>query len=219
MGDRTSWQREEELRTLIDASTFATHYNAFWNLYTPTCEHFIRRLNLESIERFSTPMQIRKSKGRRAFTAELAFSFWALSANIQSEKDKQQDYKKVAELAWIDAVNRLKLLVDESFDLASKLSEDEQEDVNEIIHRLNSFFDKSHKSLISRPVFNGCGFIDSSEADVVAETTLFEIKTVERTFRGADIRQLITKSRFKSAPISQHWTAKSPKRNIHGESN
>jgi hypothetical protein len=41
-------------------------------------------------------------------------------------------------------------------------------------------------------MFSGCGFVDASEGDVIFGETIYEIKTVDRRFRGSDIRQAIT---------------------------
>ena len=43
-----------------------------------------------------------------------------------------------------------------------------------------------------RPIFTGCGYVNASEGDVIFGETIYEIKTVDRQFRGSDIRQTIT---------------------------
>ena len=63
--------------------------------------------------------------------------------------------------------------------------------MHEIASRLKLFFVSAKPPLFLRPLFAGCGYIDASEGDVISDKTVYEIKTVERTFRSADIRQTI----------------------------
>ena len=70
---------------MIDAATFSTSYNAFWRAFAPTCELFVRRLNLDGYERFEPPMAASKTVGRRALIAEYAFSLFV--ALIEAEID------------------------------------------------------------------------------------------------------------------------------------
>lgn len=48
------------------------------------------------------------------------------------------------------------------------------------------------KSVQTRPRFSRCGIVDNCEGDIIVGTTLYELKNVERDFRIADLRQLLT---------------------------
>ena len=61
-----------------------------------------------------------------------------------------------------------------------------------IAERLRKFFKNGGRKVVVRPIFYGCGFIDTSEGDVIFGDTLYEVKTVERTFRSSDVRQVLT---------------------------
>ena len=55
------------------------------------------------------------------------------------------------------------------------------------------FFEKEHAAeavLVKVPI-PGCGFVDAAEADVLAGKVLYELKAVQRGFRGVDFRQVI----------------------------
>lgn len=169
---------------MIDASSFANHHNAFWTEYTPTSEHFVRRLNLEWSERWCPPMPRPQEAIRSALVAEFAFSKLCQSLsgamNVNDEK------------ALGEAISRIKPLVDDPSALTEPISMEENGEVVRIFDRLQEYFGVREERKILRPIFDGCGYVDSSEGDIISGESLFEIKTVERSFRSIDVRQLIT---------------------------
>jgi hypothetical protein len=174
---------------VIDAVTFAHSFNAFWNDCTPMCEHFVRWLNVGGLERFQLPMA-RSESTRRSLIAELAFSLYV--ERLQAEEAKSDE---LMEAAWQSTERRLAPFVNRGLDISRNLNQEEMRDVQHIARSLMAFFtrdDEGARALILRPLFAGCGYVDSSEADVIHDGTLFEIKTVDRSFRGVDIRQLMT---------------------------
>ncbi|WP_340331985.1 hypothetical protein [Microbaculum marinum] len=76
--------------------------------------------------------------------------------------------------------------------LEGEISDVELNQINGLEKRLVSFFRPEIVENIVRPIFSGCGYIDSSEGDIINDGRLFEIKAVDRPFRSSDIRQLIT---------------------------
>jgi hypothetical protein len=59
---------------MIDASSFANLHNSFWTSHVPSLERFVRRLNLELIQRWSPPINKPPEKIRAALVSETAFS-------------------------------------------------------------------------------------------------------------------------------------------------
>jgi hypothetical protein len=186
---------------VIDASTFALSYNAFWNAYSPTCEHFVRRLNLGGLDRYFAPMAAAASKTkRRALIAEYAFSLFverrgaaATFADVSVELQRKR--------AWEEATRRLAPYASQGLDIATALDDEENGEVSELASRLDRAFDLS-ESIVLRPMFPGCGYVDASEGDVIFGTTLFEVKTVDRPVRSSDIRQTITYAALNAASPS-----------------
>ncbi len=170
---------------MIDATTFSSTYNAFWAEAAPLLEHFIRRLNLEHIERLAVPMKSDKS-GRKALIAELAFSLMVEKLRAQGNPKEQQ------EKAWNETSRRLRPFLGQGVDLDAPLGKNEELEVVEVGKRLTAFFKGDNLPVETRPVFKGCGFVDASEGDILTKSTLFEVKTVDRSFRGVDLRQLLT---------------------------
>ena len=170
---------------MIDASSFAAQHNAFWADQTPTCEHFVRRLNLEFAKRWTRPLEKPEDRFRVAFVAELAFSrFCAKVARIPDHR--------IMEHALRDARKRLRPLIDNPASLEEQVSQIEETQALNLEGNLWSFFSCRKTQIVTRPLFHGCGYIDASEGDILSGSCLFEIKSVERSFRSIDIRQLIT---------------------------
>jgi hypothetical protein len=87
---------------------------------------------------------------------------------------------------------RLLPLVENPASLEEALSSAEESQVEQLKMNLVQFFPTMHKAVTCRPIFKGCGYIGSSEGDVIAGPCLFEVKTVDRPLRSVDIRQLVT---------------------------
>jgi hypothetical protein len=180
---------------VIDASTFAISFNAFWHAYAPTCEHFVRRLNLDGLERFYPPMPLVARTKRRALIAELAFSLFVERKKnplISAESEIQRD------VAWSETAKRLAPYAGQGLDIETRLNDEEDREVAIIAERLERFYNSS-RSCVLRPIFAGCGYVDASEGDVIFGSTLYEIKTVERPVRSSDIRQTITYAALNAA--------------------
>jgi len=175
---------------MIDAVSFSSSFNSFWNELTPTCEHFIRKLNLGELKREFLPMPKSSTKDR-AYIAEFAFSLFAehtLKLNGQSRLNDDERIIRAKEYTN----KRLAAYERQGVNSVDKLEKTQFVEVTEITKRLSSFFDSTKTNILPRPRFIGCGFIDESEGDVIKNETLFEVKTVMRRFRSIDLRQLLT---------------------------
>jgi len=189
MGRRKNERSPElECSAVIDAATFSSTYNAFWNEATPTVEHFVRRINIKHLERFYVPMKPEGS-GRKAVIAEFAFSLFV--EHVRSEVEPKDRSKQRVD-AWAETERRLRPFLGQGIDLTTSLSPIENVEVTELERRLIGFFKRDRIPTRTRPLFLGCGFVDASEGDILTSSTLFEVKTVERSFRSSDIRQLLT---------------------------
>ena len=174
---------------MIGATRFAGAYGSFWRDVTPTIDLFVRKINLELSERVEPPQDYRVDPTRSALIAETAFALFDQQSRYDG--DRTNFFENFVERAAAEARGRLALLNVEHIDRV--LSAEELNTVEELFHRLSLFFAERHgRRLVTRPSFPGCGFIDRSEADVIYDDTLFEVKTVERNVRSVDIKQLIT---------------------------
>lgn len=170
---------------MIDVSSFSAYHGAFWADHAPTSEHFVRRINLEYTERWSAPVAKPEVPIRVALVAELAFSrSCAEIDNVPREE--------IEALAYRETIRRLLPLTEDPVSLTLPVSPIEKEQVSELESSMRSFFNSRRSAILTRPVFQGCGYIDSSEGDIVSGSCLFEVKAVDRPFRSVDVRQLIT---------------------------
>ena len=176
---------------MIDAATFARSYNAFWQANTPTCEHFVRRLNLNGLERFEPPMP-KSDTTNRAVIAEYAFSLFVERRMQEFAGKKRLSPDRIKELAWRATKKRLLPFVSSGLVLNRRFDAAQRREVDEITSSLEDFFTSPGRQLMLRPIFRGCGFVDASEGDVIFGNTVFEIKTVDRPFRSSDVRQVVT---------------------------
>jgi len=106
--------------------------------------------------------------------------------------------------AWAETTHRLAPYSAQGLDIVSPLDSDENMEVEAITNRLSSFFDFS-RSTVLRPKFPGCGYVDASEGDVIFGSTLYEVKTVDRSVRSGDIRQTITYAALNAASTSNRF--------------
>jgi hypothetical protein len=134
--------------------------------------------------------------GRKALIAELGFS---LMVERLRPQETPTDPAKINEIAWNETRRRLKPFLGQGVDLDAPLQQSENIEVAAIEKRLMGFFNGNNFPIVARPLFKGCGFVDASEGDILTKSTLFEVKTVDRSFRSADLRQLLTYSALNSA--------------------
>lgn len=169
---------------VIDATRFSSTFTAFWGTATPTCEHLVRKINTRLFTREFPPLE-HKSDRNRSLVAEFGFSLYVVMRDHSIPKSRDRTAIAIAEE---DARRRIKLLVERD-ETSDELSADERLEAQEIARRLFASFPAWR--ILLRPVFEGCGYVDASEGDVIYGDTLYEIKTVDRSFRSNDIRQLI----------------------------
>jgi hypothetical protein len=177
---------------MIDATTFSASYHALWKMYAPTCELFVRRLNMDGYERFDLPLVSSTASSRRALTAEYAFALFKYSLDWGTEPSLKSKRHSMHEMAWGEATRRLGAFGGRGTEIEADLAGDELTEAVHLARRLWKYFDERKMKTVLHPIFSGCGFISASEGDILSGTTIFEVKTVDRTFRGHDIRQLMT---------------------------
>jgi hypothetical protein len=177
---------------MIDASTFASHYNSFWTSCAPTLEHFVRRLNLDGVERFCVPISEKKGSTRRALVAETAFRLLAARFNLARPSGYHKPIIDEILLAKAVAEKILRNFDTEDGKPDAAFGQIEISELIETERNLFSFLLSRADAPLFCPKFRGCGFVDSSEGDIRLGSTLFEVKTVDRPYRGADVRQLLT---------------------------
>ena len=73
---------------------------------------------------------------------------------------------------------------------STDLTPEEIQEIRELAKKLSNFC-KNKNPIIISPDFAGCGRLNSCRGDIIAEKTLYEVKSGGRAFRSIDLRQLI----------------------------
>ena len=184
---------------MIDARRFATAYNSFWQYAAPTLDLFVRRANLDGYRRWDAPLEKAAAGDRQALVAEFAFSEFLVERGIENGIIADMpDHEKYARV-WSEAKGALRPYAAQGLDVETELTEDERGYGRRLTQRLSRFFANRPDILTMRPCFPGCGYIDMSVGDLMAGSTLFEVKSVDRMMRGIDLRQLLTYAALNSS--------------------
>jgi hypothetical protein len=134
MGGREGKPAELEHSAVIDAASFSGSYNAFWNDCVPTCEHFVRRLNLDGLERFCPPMA-KSDTSNRALIAEYAFSLFVERKRDSVADRTQRSNETLEDAAWAATRKRLVPYVSQGLDLNRDFDEESRREIGEIARR------------------------------------------------------------------------------------
>lgn len=168
---------------------FSTGYTSIWREITPLSDGFWTVENMLT-HRVAAPIANRAPKELRGIVNELAFIAFSKLSNSEKRVSREEVLKSLIESTpeAVRYVNRLN--PSEVVDVAA-IDETCTRESMLITLRLLAFFPLG-KSKIIRPKFQGCGFINACEGDVIFNNHLFEIKAGDRTFRVSDLRQLLT---------------------------
>lgn len=162
---------------MISAKTFAALSGA-WRQVTPALEQFTRWVN-ENTERAGTRVTRLGSKDRSALIAETAFGALA-SGTGPTTSVQAAAFDMLAPLERAPGMPEL-------------LSAAEEREVFRIMANTLKYVERVPARRVTyRPVFPGCGTVQTAEGDVLIDQELVEIKAVERPFRGSDFRQVLT---------------------------
>lgn len=153
--------------------------SSLWNDLTPTMEPVVRWLNTNG-KRYANPVPaIGGEPSNNALIAETGFRLAVIGSD-----DKLS--------AALGQANRFLSHLEGYPEGGVELDGDEMEEATGLGKSIRSFI----AGLPDQPVFDpevpGCGSVEGSHADILAGTTLIEVKSVTRPFRGQDIRQVLT---------------------------
>ncbi|MEC5400025.1 hypothetical protein [Uliginosibacterium sp. H1] len=172
---------------MISERIFARGFGSFWRSVMPWSERGVRTINLALRERFDAPLELTSREDDRGFLNELAFRI----AMVGFGRNLPPSDWGVFEESLQIAVNKMAHFVHEGL---LPVSEPGKNEAILLARRLHSqlLFHSRHSNLVFSPFFNGCGFVDACEGDILSGATLIEVKSGVRAFGSPDIRQLLT---------------------------
>ena len=148
---------------------------------------FVRFVN-EHSRKFVAPFPDVSSGSHRAFVNEAAFRLFEQHGMGCDEVTNEQVLA-----AFLEASAFVGRLIGSPL-TPSTMTYFEGMAIRELARRLVHFFYRTgqYGRVWLRPRFQGCGILSACDGDVLADTTLFEVKAGLREFRVPDFRQLIT---------------------------
>jgi hypothetical protein len=177
---------------VISERRLVSSHSSFWRNAMPMADAFVRQMN-RTLTRVVPPCHSAFKGIRNSLISELSFRFYSLVCNNQiSFSELLSDSQMVADIE--KEVCRYISRLERSEALLPSLDFDEIDEAILLAKNLKNLMTYSNpgKSVLTRPHFIGCGIVDDCEGDIIVGTTLYELKNVERDFRLADIRQLLT---------------------------
>ena len=175
---------------MISETTFASSFSSFWRELLPAADTYVRHRNL-GLERFDRPMQL-SDRLLRDVINELGFRLFCISAETGSSNPRSLPVSVID-----DAARRTMRFVERFRSLNMhpiKMPKAATEEALLLSSRIAAFVARSRKRrpIVCRPRFEGCGKLDACEGDLMWGSTLCEVKSGDRLFRSADLRQLLT---------------------------
>lgn len=174
---------------MITEKHFALSHSAFWHQLLPLSESYVRECNLEAA-RFCDELESKVKSSMRGLVNETGFR---LFRQAWTSNCSPHELSAMCVLSSVSAASR-HISGLRQFHRAplENLDDAGTTEAKEIADRLLLFFSKASTApLVVFPAFPGCGWLDQSCGDVLSGAVLFEVKGGARSFRSADIRQLL----------------------------
>jgi hypothetical protein len=166
---------------MISSTQFALSHHSFWSDCFPALENYVRVINSGGYERSFHELAWEVAPSRSALVSETGFCLSRMpTAPIDSAIADAR--LRLANLPGVTSDNEPLTPVEQkaAVDLASRIGVMAKQLVGQ------------NASLIYDPLFNGCGLLGNSRGDIRSKSVLIEVKSVDRTFRSTDFRQLVT---------------------------
>ena len=178
---------------MISELTFIKENNTFWQNLLPGSDQYIRLVNSVILSEVYKPLEIEESPERRVLTNNISFALFRML--IRNEL-------KVEELADFDynTDSAKKIISKEIFKLSSirlreqlvlEINSEEKLVIEKLSKRLYDYY-SNKEQVVVHPYFEGCGFLNAAEGDVLYNSTLSEVKSGNSKFKIRDLRQLFT---------------------------
>lgn len=174
---------------MISAERFAQVSGSYWRSLFPKLENFVRFSN-GGTSQFTDPVKFTSEANRHIVLSETAFVLW-----LWHLAGQEQDF----DLAFEAASARLSVVWDQG-DFSARLEDSERADVAAIRGNMVAIEGWAGlKDIVGEPTLPGCGVISGGSPDFFGAlpgisrglAVVGEFKTVDRSFRSVDYRQLV----------------------------
>lgn len=173
---------------MISEIEFIREHTSFWRTLSPLSENFVKYINVAVLDRYEPEIDCCLGTSRRALINEVGFELFCLCSTEKCSLNDITD-EQVSAVSK-ESSHFISQLRNKSPNFESNLGEDEIFEAKEISERLIKFFG-TKCNLVVKPNFQGCGQLNACIGDVIADNTLYEIKSGDRNFKSIDLRQLV----------------------------
>lgn len=182
---------------MITERDIAAKFSAIWGQVFPMLTpNFMREFNNSWVKEFGKPKLV-KLVGHHDVIAEFAFYLSKLSFDNKVVITKENRY--LINQAFVQALTSIKATA-RDYEIPNHLNSKEIDEGIELASNISQFIlSFKPKKIQFAPELKGYGIIGKCYADVRIDESLFEIKTVTRTFRSKDLKQLILYLALQSA--------------------
>ncbi|TLX47219.1 hypothetical protein C1E24_10480 [Pseudoalteromonas phenolica] len=175
---------------MITVTQLSRNYPSTWRKTFPFLNRLVKKCNLQK-ETFDDGIFSTSEPTRRALINETGFYLYKKMMESQINKTNDLTQEVITEVANT-AFSYIKNL-DFNPEQLAPLSEEEINESKLIAGNLFHYFFyyEKGKSITISPHFSGCGLVSDCYGDILAGTTLYEVKSGERDFRIADLKQIL----------------------------
>lgn len=179
---------------MISESTFSKKFTSFWNEILPNSKNYVRLINGGLLEPVYEPFDTADRKNNTALVNVLAFSMLREFCNKTQTLDQLSNSQYFSSQNF-EELQAKDLLYLSKFSYGSEcslpLSEKEKVQASQLFRQMYIRYVANNSSSQIDPKFDGCGFINESYGDLIADKKLIEIKSGERRFNLTDLRQIL----------------------------
>ena len=194
--------------------TLAGKFPSIWKEILPVLTpNFMRLFNESHVNALTdknghqiSPVPINKEISRQDLVAELAVQ----SVKIANEKKATivdiYSNTKTLRKAWRISQSLIDNYEGRKPTRHFNLTEDERSEALNLSLNIERFISLYGCDVRFSPIVRGAGVINTCQADLSIDRTLFEIKTVNRNFRSKDIKQLLIYLALDNSTAERRWT-------------
>lgn len=187
---------------MISEITFAKDYTSFWNSLLTNGKNYVRLVNGTLVTDTHKPL-IKESNHSAMIAFINLVSFKMFSFYIENKRNlNSEEIHNICHTA-ADQLKRFSPFYHE-FTIPDFFTI--KEEVNFITKHLLTRY--QNQEVVISPAFSGLGFLNRSEADLIFDNTLVELKSGERKFKLIDFRQILiylTQNHFSKEPLDLEY--------------
>ena len=179
---------------MISEITFAKKFTSFWNEILPNAKNYVRLVNGGRLEALYEPFAQAERKNNIALINVIYFNMFKRLCDKKGSYayfDSNEFYKSKA---FHEIIKESVCFLDK-FSYGNKcdlpLLNSELFQIKQLFRLLYLHVQPQLNHINISPSFDGCGFLNKAEGDILSNNTLIEIKSGERSFSLVDFRQIV----------------------------